>query len=1157
MKKVFIWVIMAVSFILQADLIEYHQTFEVPQISSEYGYTNLHYDNCLNIGEPGDPSLPRQSIKLLLPPGSEAEKVEIRTISYYPIPEKMRIIPSQKQIPLSEVREGIDRTPESAIYQQESVYPLFSVSNTETHYKNGHPIAIFTVCPIRYYPARDSVVFVRFIDLIVTTRITQRSQAASLFYKHNDLIAEKIEKLVDNPEAINMYPASQRRGERVDILIITSQEYSVTFTDYMDYKETCGLKSMLLTTEEIYAGYFGNDEQEKIRNAIIDSYQQHDLQYVILGGDSSPVNTERNIVPHRGFYGQIGNYEDHDIPSDIYYSCLDGNWDANGNGIWGEENEADYFEEISVGRICGGSASEISCQLNKLYMYQNAPVVSDLEKCLLIGQVMGPIVSGGEYLEELAEDSNNWEYSTAGVSENISITRLYEMYFGWDESDLFYNLNCGANLVNNMGHGSTDHCFKISTSQLDLINISNNGVEQGFYNCYSQACYSGAFDNRTTIPGEYLEESFAEKLTTLATGAASFIANSRYSWYSPVNTNGVSQHYAREFYDAIFGEGIYRIGNANADAKEDNASYLAESRTHRWVYYELNLLGDPTMNIWTSLPLEIDILLPSQLNVGESQIPFQTEDSNLQYAVFMSGEMLGWGHTGLITNQAMLLENPLSEPGMLEVYVNEPNHHQFITQIEVLQVDQEILMQNIVLNDTSGWNINGLADYGEMVSLNFELFNTSTLAASEIRLHINSQDEFIVLKDSILWAGELMPGEILSFNEAFSLILADNIPDQHSIELYISILIDSVLIRECVYDLAAQAPLLEMGEMTVDDESGNMNGILDTGESVYLAIPVQNDGNSRAKDLTIELFCTNPDICIHNNQIELAELLPHTEETVFFPVTASSELLSGERIEFIFIAQAAKYNFFEIISYYIGSLIEDFETGDFSRFDWFSYSPPDWEISNIAREGEYSACSPLMDNYQTAWLAINITTLEDGYIRFWAKTRALPWCGNLEFYINHTQQFYWYQQTDWTLEEIFLPAGENEIFWRFNTGSSGGDYHSRAWVDYIVFPPMEIVSSNEENILTDFSLKNYPNPFNPETKISFYLTQPEEKISLAVYNIKGQLIRNFSEKQLNSGRHEIIWDGKSQNGSRVASGIYFYHLETSKEGKTGKMLLLE
>ncbi len=1157
MKKVFILMIIVVCYVLQTDIIEYHLDFEIPQISSEDGYTNIQYDNCQNIGEPGDPSLPLRGIKLLLPAGSEAVMVEIQEITYYPFSEKMRIIPSQEQIPLSEDITEYNLAQESEIYHQDTIYPQSPVRNLVTQYKNGHPIALFTCCPVSYYPARDSVVFVKSIKLMITTEITRRSQAASSLYRHDNLIADKLEKLVDNPERLCMFPESLKRSNRIDILIITSQELSEAFSDYMAYKETCGFKSCLLTTSEIYGEYPGNDEQEKIRNAIINYYQQYDLQYVLLGGDSSPVNAERNIVPHRGFYGLIGGYEDYDIPSDMYYCCLDGNWNDNGDEMWGEYNEADYFEEVSVGRISGASISEISCQLNKLYMYQNAPVVSDLEKCLLIGQIMGPIVSGGEYLEELATGSENWGYSTTGVSENITITRLYEMYFGWEESDLFYNLNSGTNLVNNMGHGSTDHCFKISTSQLNPANICNNGVEHGFYNCYSQACYSGAFDNRTTIPGEYLEESFAEKLTTLATGAASFIANSRYSWYAPVNTNGVSQHYARKFYDAIFGEGIYKIGNANADAKEDNASYLAESRTHRWVYYELNLLGDPTMNIWTSLPLEIDILLPSQLNVGESQIPFQTEDSNLQYAVFMSGEMLGCGHTGLITNQAMLLENPLSEPGMLEVYVNEPNHQQFITQIEVLPIEQEILLQNIVVNDTLGWNINGLADYGEMVSLNFELFNTGTLAASEIGLHINSQDEFIGLKDSILWAGELMPGEILSFNEAFSLVLADNIPDQHSIELFISILIDSVLIRECVYDLVAQAPLLEMGEMTVDDESGNMNGILDIGESVNLAIPVLNAGNSRAEDMTIELFCTNPDICIHNDQIELPELLPHTEETVFFPVTVSSELLSGERIEFIIIAQAEEYNFFEIIPYYIGSLIEDFETGDFSRFDWFSYYPPDWEISNIAREGEYSACSPFMDNYQSSWLAINITTFEDGYISFWVKTRALPWSGSLEFYINHTQQFYWYLQTDWTWVEVFVPAGENEIFWNFHTGPSGGDYHSRAWVDYIVFPPMEYVDVHSGTISDNVLVKNYPNPFNPNTTISYSLLQPAEAVKLRVYNIKGQEIWSYSELNVSSGRQEIYWNGRNADREPVASGIYFYQLSTPGKTYSGKMMLIK
>jgi Peptidase family C25/FlgD Ig-like domain/Propeptide_C25 len=1154
MKKSILLVIILFSICLGADTISYQLDFEMPVLEPIHGYTTIRYDNCQILGEAGSPSLPRQGIKLLLAPGQEAIAVNVTNVIYYAKRQYLRLAPIQQSVPISEIGSIAPYTVENEIYLQSTVYPERPVTQPVTHFKNGHSIALLTCSPVLYYPAIDSVQFIQSIDLEIITENSERAETASIYYKQNSEIIESISHIVDNPENLQLYPESISRSERKEILIITAELFSSAFSEYITYKETCGFRSLLITTEQIIDEYEGSDEQEKIRNAIIDAYQEHDIQYVILAGDSSPEHPERDIIPHRGFYGSIGGYVDYDIPSDLYYSCLDGDWNADGDEMWGEYEEADYFEEVAIGRICGSTITEISNHLHKLYMYEHEPVTGSIEHCLFIGQEMDDILYGGEYLEEIATGCDNWGFYTAGISDNIAITRLYEMYFPWEAEDLFNNLNSGTNLVNNMGHGATETCFNLHVDEINTTNLNNNGVDQGYYNCYSQACYAGAFDDRKTNPNLYVEECFAEKLTNLETGAVSFIANSRYSWYRPGNTNGVSQYYARQFYDAIFGEGINRIGLANADAREANAAFLEESRTHRWTYCSLNLLGDPSMILWTAIPQAIAIDLPNHLWVGDKQIPFQSESSNLRYAVFMSAEMLGWGHTGKITNQPMLLENPLCEAGVLDIYINQANHWQYVTQIEVLPVEQEILLQSIAVNDALGWNVNGLADYGETVSLDLNVHNPGTESVDNLELHLDFQDEYISVKDSILYIGEILSGETQTQNEVFNLTLAENIPDQHTIELVIYIMNDSVMIRECPYDLICNAPLLEMGEMRVIDGD---NGILDVGETIELGIQVQNSGNSLANDLSLELFCTTPEIRIYNSQLDLAVLLPHSEVTGLFQVAAASELPVGELIEFIVIAQAEAYNFCETIPYYTGVQIEDFETGDLSMFDWITNNLSEWEISENAREGEYSVCSPLMDNYSRSGLTLNMTTLEDGYIRFWAKTRGLPYSGFFSFHVDNDQKVFWVNQTDWSWLEIFIPAGEHEFFWKYSTGMSGGDYHSRAWVDYIVFPLTESVEITSGTISDEFAVSNYPNPFNPSTIISYTLQQPAEVVELSVYNIKGQKIWSYNELNVSSGRQEIYWDGRNIDREPVASGIYFYQLTTPGQTINRKMMLMK
>jgi hypothetical protein len=106
--------------------------------------------------------------------------------------------------------------------------------------------------------------------------------------------------------------------------------------------------------------------------------------------------------------------------------------------------------------------------------------------------------------------------------------------------------------------------------------------------------------------------------------------------------------------------------------------------------------------------------------------------------------------------------------------------------------------------------------------------------------------------------------------------------------------------------------------------------------------------------------------------------------------------------------------------------------------------------------------------------------------------------------------------------------------------------------EYIYIP------SSAENKLPkpELTLSNYPNPFNPETKIVFNL--PEEgNVKLEIYNIKGQKVKILLDCYMSPGRSEMIWNGKDDNGKAVGSGIYFYKLQTPSKLYVRKCMLLK
>jgi subtilisin family serine protease len=86
--------------------------------------------------------------------------------------------------------------------------------------------------------------------------------------------------------------------------------------------------------------------------------------------------------------------------------------------------------------------------------------------------------------------------------------------------------------------------------------------------------------------------------------------------------------------------------------------------------------------------------------------------------------------------------------------------------------------------------------------------------------------------------------------------------------------------------------------------------------------------------------------------------------------------------------------------------------------------------------------------------------------------------------------------------------------------------------------------------------QNYPNPFNLETVIGFALPSRSD-VSLEIFDLLGRRIRVLYQGQLDAGEHAALWDGLSESGTPVSSGVYFYRLRTGDETLTKRMTLMK
>ncbi|MFA7057341.1 MAG: FlgD immunoglobulin-like domain containing protein, partial [Candidatus Cloacimonadales bacterium] len=102
-----------------------------------------------------------------------------------------------------------------------------------------------------------------------------------------------------------------------------------------------------------------------------------------------------------------------------------------------------------------------------------------------------------------------------------------------------------------------------------------------------------------------------------------------------------------------------------------------------------------------------------------------------------------------------------------------------------------------------------------------------------------------------------------------------------------------------------------------------------------------------------------------------------------------------------------------------------------------------------------------------------------------------------------------------------------------------------------------LTDNNNQDVVAITSITgNYPNPFNPETQISFQIAK-DSHVSMNVYNIKGQLVKSLVNENMKSGSHTITWHGKDNSGRTASSGVYFFRLSNNGVSKAHKCTLMK
>ena len=387
-----------------SEIIELEYGFVKPNIKrvDEVYYSIDVMDLHKSCDQPGLPLLPVKTAKILIPQGRCVRNITVIPGSKITLDGEFNIEYSKQQTPISRPDLVVETEPDREIYNSSAPYPGRFYSEVSTQFFRGYKILILNIYPVQYIPAHGKVSYYPNMRLKVTTTPAGPSYARRAPCRNSFKDISHVKKLIDNPSIIDFYAeetpligetgitgvtteaaiSSVTPGD-YEYVIITSATLESTFQDLADYKYSRGITAIVVTVEWIYANYDGtrpdggSDNQTRIRNFISDAYTNWGTDYVLLGGDGD--GNGGAIIPHRGVYGEVpqGIYPpviDYDIPSDLYYGALDGTWDYDGDGIYGEDDdgdlggEVDLFAEVYIGRIPCDTIAEATNHILKIIL---------------------------------------------------------------------------------------------------------------------------------------------------------------------------------------------------------------------------------------------------------------------------------------------------------------------------------------------------------------------------------------------------------------------------------------------------------------------------------------------------------------------------------------------------------------------------------------------------------------------------------------------------------------------------------------------------------------------------------------------------------------------------------------------------------------------
>jgi hypothetical protein len=378
----------------------------------------------------------------------------------------------------------------------------------------------------------------------------------------------------------------------------------------------------------------------------------------------------------------------------------------------------------------------------------------------------------------------------------------------------------------------------------------------------------------------------------------------------------------------------------------------------------------------------------------------------------------------------------------------------YVSPIDLIIPAPSLVHDAHAVNDTAFGNGDGLMSYGDTILLGVKIKNVGTADADNVIVNIRTMSPYVTFIDTTENYGAIAQGASKMINGGYKFAVAQNIPNNTLVTFICEAHDQNDSVTVSTFTINAYAPAPTIMSMTVIDAGGNNNGRLDPGETATLNILTKNTGLYTAEDVVSTLVSQNPFVTVADGTFPIGNMVPGQENTAVFIVTVDPTTYYGCGAVLHNVAQAMYQFDAKDFMMPIGLIVEDWETGNFSKFDWTFAGSADWMIDPTTKwEGEYASKSGAIADNQTSELVINYNVMLDDSISFYRKVSSQALGDFLRFYIDDLMVGMWSGNLDWKRFAYPVLAGEHTFRWVYEKNASGVQGSDCAWTDFIVFPP--------------------------------------------------------------------------------------------------------